>query len=463
MNHRKLYCAALASAAVVALTTTNVNARPADARVDAALNAGRAHMAQELLVQFKANASTSDKSRALSRANAQGLERVRRAMDRHSGASDAGELHLVATHGNALRDVIAAIQSDDAVEFAEPNWVYQTQVVSNDTYVTNGSLWGMYGAATSPANSFGSGAVNAWAEGKTCNNNTYIGIVDEGVMTTHSDLAANIWTNAGEIPGNGIDDDGNGLVDDVHGFDFASNDSTVYDGTSDDHGTHVAGTIAGAGGNGSGVVGVCWQAKMISAKFLGRRGGTTANSIKAVDYLTNLKLDKGLNIVASNNSWGGGGFSQALYDAIQRSANADIVFVAAAGNGGGDGVGDNNDTVPSYPSGYANANVISVAAIDKNGGLASFSNYGASTVDIGAPGVAIFSTVPGKGGASGYASYNGTSMATPHVTGAIALYRSINPAATAVQARAAVLNNAVPTTSLQGKTVTGGRLSVVNF
>jgi subtilisin family serine protease len=460
----------LSRAIAVALLTTGatlvatVDARPADNRVAASFNSGRSHVPHELLVQFKANASDEQRNNALARANSRAIERIRTAHSHSTGHSDAGELHLVGTDGRKnLLDTVAELQSDEAVEFAEPNWVYVSQVVSNDPQVTSGGLWGMYGGSTTPANVYGSGAAAAWAAGKTCNSNIYVGVIDEGIMTSHTDLASNIWINSGEIAGNGIDDDGNGLIDDLNGFDFANNDGTVFDGTTDDHGTHVAGTIAGVGGNGVGVAGVCWQAKLISAKFLGRRGGTTANAIKAVDYLTNLKLNRGINIVASNNSWGGGGFSQALFDAIQRSANADIVFVAAAGNGGTDGVGDNNDATPSYPAGYLNANVISVAAIDKNGNLAGFSNFGATSVDIGAPGVAIVSTVPGKAGASSYASYNGTSMATPHVTGAVALYRSINPSATAVQTKAAVLSAAVPTPSLQGKTSTGGRLSVSGF
>jgi subtilisin family serine protease len=195
-------------------------------------------------------------------------------------------------------------------------------------------------------------------------------------------------------------------------------------------------------------VGVNWNVRLISAKFLGRNGGTTANAIKAVDYLTTLK-NRGINVVASNNSWGGGGYSQTLYDAISRANNAGIMFIAAAGNSG-----TNNDTAPSYPSNYNLPNVIAVAAIDKTGGLASFSQYGATSVDIGAPGVGIFSTTA----SDTYSSYNGTSMATPHVTGAVALYASAHAGASVAQIRNAILSSAVPTPSLNGKTVTGGRL-----
>ncbi len=284
---------------------------------------------------------------------------------------------------------------------------------------------------------------------------------------SHTDLGANIWTNTFD-PVDGIDNDGNGYVDDVRGWDFANNDNTTYDGSSDDHGTHVAGTIGAVGGNAVGVAGVNWNVTMIPVKFLGKNGGTTANAIKAINYLTDLKTRHGLNIVASNNSWGGGGFSQGLLDAINAGGNAGILFVAAAGNGGSDGVGDNNDTTPNYPSNYvcASANgdcVIAVAAINSTGAKASFSNYGATTVDLGAPGQAIYSTLPSKSNTSTYGSYSGTSMATPHVTGAVALYASTHGTATAADIKAAILAAATPTASMAGRTVTGGRLNVSAF
>jgi subtilisin family serine protease len=206
---------------------------------------------------------------------------------------------------------------------------------------------------------------------------------------------------------------------------------------------------------------MCWHAKLISAKFLGKQGGTTANAVKAVSYITDLKARQGLNIVATNNSWGGGGYSQALKDAIDAAGGQNILFIAAAGNDGA-----NIDATPSYPAGYDSANIISVAAIDKNGALASWSNYGATRVDIGAPGVGIVSTLPlAQKGAivSGYGSYSGTSMATPHVTGAAALYASRHPGASAAEIKAAIIGSAIATPSLAGKTVTGGRLNVSGF
>lgn len=416
-------------------------------------------MPGELLVQFRPGATSADIARALGRIRAEVLEVV---LQRGRRPDGKGDLVLARFQPDftpaAARRLVAA---DPAVEFAEPNWIYTHQATSNDPYYVGGSLWGMYGDATTPANQYGSQAGEAWAAGKTGSPAVYVGVIDEGVQWSHEDLAANIWVNPYD-PVDGLDNDGNGYVDDIRGWDFDGKNNTTYDGTQDDHGTHVAGTIGAVGGNGKGVAGVVWNVKVITAKFLGRRGGTTANAVKAVDYITDLKIRHGLNIVATNNSWGGGGYSQALYDAIERANQAGILFIAAAGNGGSDGVGDNNDTTPSYPASYPNSNIVAVAAITSTGAKASYSNYGATSVDIGAPGSGIYSTLPNKAG-NGYGSYSGTSMATPHVTGAAALYAASHPGAAAATIKNAILSAAVPTASLTGKCVTGGRLNVSGF
>ncbi len=413
----------------------------------------------EMLVQFKSGATPADIARALGRIRAEVLETI---VERSRRPDGKGDLVLVRHQPDftpaAARRLLAA---DAAVEFVEPNYIYTHQATSNDPYYTGGLLWGMYGDATSPANPNGSQAGEAWAAGHTGSNTVYVGVIDEGVMWSHEDLAANIWVNPFD-PQNGIDDDRNGYVDDIRGWDFDGNNNTTYDGTQDDHGTHVAGTIGAVGGNGKGVAGVVWNVKIITAKFLGRRGGTAANAVKAVDYITDLKTRHGLNIVATNNSWGGGGYSQALYEAIERANEAGILFIAAAGNGGSDGVGDDNDKKPSYPASYTNSNIIAVAAITSTGARASYSNYGATSVDIGAPGSGIYSTLPGKK-RSTYGSYSGTSMATPHVTGAAALYASTHSSASAAAIKNAILSSAVATPSLAGKCVTGGRLNVSGF
>ncbi|MGB8857704.1 MAG: S8 family peptidase [Ilumatobacteraceae bacterium] len=424
-----------------------------------ALQGGGRFMPGEVIVRFRDGVTATGRGRALGRANGQAAERIITARMRAAGDNEG---ITVVRSPMSVAAAIAALASDPDVDYAEPNWIYTSDATSNDTYFTNGSLWGMYGSTGSPSNQYGSGASIAWAAGKTNCGNVYVGIIDEGYMYTHPDLAANVGTNPGEVAGNGVDDDANGYVDDVYGWDFDGGNSSVFDGAGDDHGTHVAGTIGGVGGNGIGVAGVCWSVKLLDAKFLGRNGGTTANAVKAVDYYTDLKSRHGLNLVATSNSWGGGGFSQALSDAIGRANAAGILFIAAAGNST-----LNCDTSSAcYPAEYTSANVLTVASITSTGAISSFSNHGASTVDIGAPGSGIWSTVPasskGKVVAS-YASYSGTSMATPHVSGAAALYAAYHPGSTAAQIKSAIMGSATATASLAGKTVTGGRLNVSGF
>ncbi len=421
------------------------------------LNAGRAHQTGELLIKFRDGTNVTDQDVVRRGVGAQKLDVVRQS---RGGKGEVALMRLPA--GTDLAGAVRVLSANPSVEYAEPNWIYQHAAVSNDAYYTNGSLWGMYGDATTPANQYGSQAGEAWAAGHTDCSGVLVGVIDEGIYFNHTDLAANIWANPYD-PVDGVDNDGNGYVDDVRGWDFDGNSSNINSGgASDDHGTHVSGTIAGVGGNGTGVAGVCWSGvKLISGRFLGRNGGTTANAIKAVDYFTDLKTRHGLNIVATNNSWGGGGFSLGLQDAIGRADAAGILFIAAAGNSGA-----NNDTTASYPSNYPNANIIAVAALASNGTLASYSQYGATTVDICAPGSAVNSTVPvsSKGKiVAGYASYSGTSMATPHVTGAAALYASSHPGANAAGIKSAILGSAVPTASCNGKVVTTGRLNVSGF
>lgn len=283
----------------------------------------------------------------------------------------------------------------------------------------------------------------------TGSSSVVVGIIDTGVDYNHPDLAANIWRNTGEIPNNGIDDDGNGYIDDYYGF-----NAITYNGSNrlagnpfDDvgHGTHVAGTIGALGNNGTGVAGMNWRVSMVPIKFLGPNGGSTIDAIEAVDYATTLKV-RGVNLVLTNNSWGGGGYSQPLADAITRARDNGILFVAAAGNSS-----QNNDQTPSYPSSYANDNIIAVAAVDSNGALASFSSYGATSVDIGAPGVNIASTYPNNA----YQYMSGTSMATPHISGVLALLKSYAFNLDWRAMRDLLYSTATPLSSLSGKTLTG--------
>jgi subtilisin family serine protease len=472
MKHQLTFFAAFAAASLFVSCTKNVRddssaiTEPLSASADlpevaASIHQepGSAYVQGEILVRFRGTPTETSRRSLLARVGGTVEERIVTASMKRVG--DQEGITRVRT-GMEVMDAVARMKQDLNVLFAEPNYIYVHEALSNDSYFGNGSLWGMYGDGSSPANQYGSQAAEAWAAGHTGSSSVFVGVIDEGAMYNHEDIAGNYWTNSFD-PVDGIDNDRNGYIDDTHGWDFAGNDNSTFDGATDDHGTHVSGTIGGRGGNGRGVAGINWSVTMISAKFLGRNGGTTANAIKAVDYITDLKTRHGLNIVATNNSWGGGGFSQGLQDAIGRANAAGILFVAAAGNGGSDGVGDNNDVTANYPSNYPNDNIIAVAAITSSGGRASFSNYGATKVDIGAPGSGIYSTVPTRSNGSGYSSYSGTSMATPHVTGACALYASTHAGASAATIKNAILSSAVPTTSLAGKCVSGGRLNVSGF
>ena len=455
--NRTLRRTALAGAVLASLTLST--AALAGGRPDlvmSSLNAGRAHQTGELIVKYRDGATAASQDAVRRGLGAQTLQTLR------GGAAGRGATALVRLPaGVSVATAIQALQDDPAVEYAEPNWIYQHAATSNDPYYTNGSLWGMYGSTSSPANQFGSQAAVAWGAGHTDCSNVVVGVIDEGIYFSHEDLAANMWVNPYDAADGG-DNDGNGYTDDIRGWNFVDNNNQIFKAGGDNHGTHVAGTIAGVGGNGKGVAGVCWSGvKVISGKFLGSNGGTTANAIKAIDYMTDLKTRHNLNLVATNNSWGGGGFSQALQDAITRAGNANILFIAAAGNSGA-----NNDTTPSYPASYPNSNIIAVASITSSGAMSSFSQYGATSVDICAPGSGIWSTVSvrSKGQyVSGYASYNGTSMATPHVTGAAALYKSTRPSASAADVKAAIMGNALGTASCNGKVVSNGRLNVTGF
>jgi subtilisin family serine protease len=410
----------------------------------------------EILIQFRSDAGPGAQADVRNRIGAVRKKLIRR--------DEQGELELAQIPAGRVAAALAAIQRHPSVTFVEPNWIYQHQATPNDPSYTNGSLWGVYGDLSSPTNQFGSQAAEVWAGGSTGGASVVVGVIDEGIDLNHPDLAGNLWTNPFD-PLDGIDNDGNGYIDDIHGWDFYSDDNSIYDGPGDNHGTHVAGTIGAVGNNGVGVTGVNWDVTIVAVKFLGPSTGSTADAIRAVDYLTDLKQRHGMNIVATNNSWGGGGYSAGLHSAIIRAAKEGILFVAAAGNST-----NNNDLWPFYPANFnttvasstetaaAYDSVISVAAITSTGGRASFSNYGANTVDLGAPGAGILSTTP----ANTYSFYSGTSMAAPHVTGGLALYFSMLPAATAAQARTQILNGALvtPTASLAGVTATGGRLNL---
>ncbi len=350
-------------------------------------------------------------------------------------------------------DVMAAIKRisrNPAVEYAEPNYLVKAIGTPDDPNFSQ--LWGMHNTGQNGGtNDADIDAVEAW-DITTGDSNIVIGVIDTGVDYNHEDLQGNIWTNPGEIAGNGIDDDGNGVIDDIHGYSAVNDNGDPMD--QNGHGTHVSGTIGAQGNDGVGVVGVNWDVTIVGCQFLDAGGsGSTAGAIACIDYMTNLKVNHGVNIKATNNSWGGGSFSQALKDSIDAAGDAGILFAAAAGNSAVD-----NDANPSYPSSYDSEAIIAVASTTRNDEMSSFSQWGLTSVDIGAPGSDILSTTPNNG----YSSFSGTSMATPHVAGAAALVWSINPDLTPVEMKALLMNTGDSIAALDGLVASGKRLNVNN-
>lgn len=286
-------------------------------------------------------------------------------------------------------------------------------------------------------------AIEAWGL-ETGDSSIVVGVIDTGIDYNHPDLAANIWTNPGEIPGNGIDDDGNGFIDDIHGWDFSSNDNDPMD--DNHHGTHVAGTIGAVGDNGRGVVGVAQQVRLAALKFLNSSGnGLISNAVDAIEYATRMGFP------ITNNSWTGTFADSSLQEAVTRAGQAGSLFVAAAGNRN-----NNIDSQPEYPAAFSDAHILSVAASDHNDALAGFSNYGSSRVDLAAPGNAILSTVPDDA----YGYLNGTSMAAPHVAGAAVLVKARYPGLSALGIIDRLLGTVDQKADLDGNVKTGGRLNV---
>jgi hypothetical protein len=320
----------------------------------------------------------------------------------------------------------------------EPNWEARISLIPNDQYYS--SLYSVNQLHLT----------EAWDK-STGSDSIVVGVIDTGIDYNHPDLAANMWINPGEIADNSIDDDSNGYVDDIHGVDRINIDSDPIDDQS--HGTHVAGTIGAIGNNSIGIAGIAWNVKQIGCKAFNAAGmGSIATVISCINYLVNLKKNHGINIVATNNSYGGFPYSVGMFNAIAASRDANMVFVAGAGNNG-----TNNDSAPFYPASYQISNVISVAANDSSKNKANFSNFGVTSVDISAPGVSVLSTIPGS---NQYAWFNGTSMATPHVTGAVALLMAYCETCNYSQAIDSIINSGTEVAGLAGTSVSGAILNV---
>ncbi|MFH2051548.1 MAG: choice-of-anchor D domain-containing protein [bacterium] len=392
----------------------------------------------EVIVKFAPTVSSSQAADFLADAGAVRIKDFRRI-----GAT------LVRLEGMTVFEAMAAYAGSPYIEYIEPNYALRLLNTPNDP--DYGLLWGLNNTGqTGGTPDADIDAPEAWDQ-FTGTGNVIVGIIDTGIDYTHPDLAANIWTNTGEIPGNGIDDDQNGWIDDIHGWDAINQDGDPMDDNS--HGTHCAGTIGGVGDNGLGVPGVNWTVKLMALKFLSAGGGGyTDDAVECLEYAV------AMGATLTSNSWGGGGYSQALEDAITDAYQAGQLFVAAAGNSGQD-----NDAYPNYPSNYDVPNVVAVGATDHDDDRVSTgfwaSSFGATTVDVGAPGLDIYSTVPG----GGYGYKSGTSMATPHVAGALALLKGVFPALPPETARLVLINSADPKPQLDGLWVSGGRLNVNNM
>lgn len=340
----------------------------------------------------------------------------------------------------AAKDAVATLTGLPGIMYAELDYFVRADVTPNDP--SFGNLWGCNNTGQTVNGDPGSAgadinAPEAW-DITTGSSSFVIGDIDSGVNWAHPDLAANIWSNPGEVV-DGVDNDGNGLIDDIRGWDWVNNDNNPTDDNG--HGTHTSGTFGAVGNNAVGMTGVMWSCKILPLKFLNASGsGAISGALSALQYC------RTKNVKVSNNSWGGGGFSQAFLDAINASQSIGHIFVAAAGN-----AGSNNDASASYPASYNSGNIIAVVATNNNDGLASFSNYGATSCDIGAPGVTIYSTY-----LSSYAYLDGTSMACPHVAGVVGLVYVRNPTWSWSQVRTQILSTARPLSALSGRCATGG-------
>jgi subtilisin family serine protease len=409
------------------------------------LNLDREHVPNELIVKFKDTKSVFaiNAIRAL-------------------GGSVKYQFHTqgaqVVKFQNTKSDVdlakkAKALMGRGDVEYVEANTIMHISRLPNDTEFAK-----QYGMHNTGLNGGIAGAdihaPEAW-EVSTGSKNVVVGIIDTGVDYTHKDIAPNYWENPGESGldangadkhTNGIDDDGNGFIDDFRGWDFANNDNDPMDDHA--HGTHCAGVIGAHGNDGNGVTGVNWDVSLVGLKFLtGSGSGTLENAVKAIEYGTSLGL------TLTSNSWGGGGFSQTMLDAIKAAGEHNVLFVAAAGNNS-----SNNDSTASYPASYDLPNVISVAASDNKDQMASFSNFGSRTVHVAAPGVDIFSSVPGNT----FRAMSGTSMATPHVAGLAALIKATIPTASASQIRARILGGVDRSAYWSSRVSSGGRINALN-
>jgi large repetitive protein len=370
-----------------------------------------------------------------------------------------GDLLLVNLDGEAVEEAAARLGQDARVEFAEPNYLWHAAAVPNDALFNQQYALMNTGSFLAGKPGADIGATQAW-DITTGGDDMVVAVIDTGVDLSHPDLAPNAWTNKREIANNGIDDDGNGYVDDVHGWNYVTNSPKNYDDPDYDwHGTHVTGAIGAAGNNQIGVTGVAWHVKLMVLKFLGPQTGSTADAVKAINYALDQKR-RGQNVRVINASWAGTSESLALKNAIIDAGNNGILFVCAAGNGSINSDGIDLESSPVYPAAWSAdvSTIIAVAAANNTDSFASFSNYGLTRVQVAAPGVFTISTTPN--GDYGYGQ--GTSMSAPVVTGVAALLFSHEPNLTAAEARRRIVRTADPQPTLAGRIASAGRVNAFN-
>jgi len=393
-------------------------------------------VAGELLVKFNPGMNAAQRNNILSGRRAARIRRF----------ASLDIEHIRVPQGLSVQAAIDALRSIPGVMLVQPNYkrhaIQSVAPPPNDPSWLDGSLWGLLKIQ----------AQEAWTNFTPGDGSVVVAGIDTGIDYTHPDLAANMWHNPGEIPDNGVDDDGNGYVDDVYGIDTVNHTSDPFDDQG--HGTHTAGTIAAVGNNGQGVTGVSWNTKLLACKFLDASGsGDDAGAIECFNYVVALK-NRGVNIRVTSNSWGqqrgSDPPSTLLQAAIDAAGNAGIISIFGAGNDG-----TNNDTSPFDPASYPIDSIVSVASSGPTDRRSFFSNYGATSVDLAAPGEGILSTYP----FGGYETLDGTSMATPHVAGVAALLATMNPDLSVGDIKALLLDNVDQSSRWTGRVLSGGRLN----
>ena len=390
----------------------------------------------QALVEFAAGVSRSEAKAVAASHQATLVREIRRG---HAG--DGAHLYCLASSSQSAQALAASLRAEDAVALASPNYYFQAESTTPNDPLFAGSQWSL---------------ANIWAPAAwdltTGSRSVVVADLDSGADYTHEDLTGNIWTNPGEIAGNGIDDDVNGYVDDVHGIDAVSHDSDPADQSY--HGTWVAGIIGAVGDNGVGMTGVAWRVSVMPVVCLSSSlTGTTAGALEAAWYAIRERVDHGVNVVAINTSWGQSNipYDPLMREAIRAAGEAGIVWTASAGNSTLDA-----DVVQHYPSGYDPLTILSVASSGPTNALSSFSNYGATSVDLAAPGEDVL----GPNVADGYGGRSGTSGSAGMVAGAVALCASRYPGETALQRVDRIMSGVVVVPTMVGKTVTGGRLDL---